>query len=252
MSRLLLALALRAAQVEAADGFELAWDAPERCPDQLAVEQRIHALLSASSVAGRGQGVRAWGHVELHDAGFRLELRLEADHRNGVRRIESRSCQELAHAAALIVSIAIDPSLAANAPDAIEAPHPEPHPEPEPVVEPPIPTPGHDDERAPQSRQSRGAADAVDPRRRRIGFGLHAGAGIDALLWRPVGASLVLGAALIGRIHRIELAARYATPSTVVPRPSLDTRVQQWSLGMSACAGPRLGARRRAHLSMCG
>lgn len=226
------------------------WEAPPECPDADGVRQRIDALLVASAVdIGDAAPMRVVGRVASTADGYALELEMTDDAATRERRIAAASCDELAHAAAVIVAIAIDPSAATVGPLApvFPPPQPQPEPQPPPVTEaPPAITP--------RAQVTMSRADRPTPATDRPAFAMVIGAGVDALLLRPAGATLVGGVALFGALYRIELLARYAAPSTppVATTRRFDTRVQSWALGIGGCLGPRIGPRERGQLSMCG
>jgi hypothetical protein len=242
---LLVAAALFTSAPATDDAVSLLWEAPAECPDRDAVVHRVHELLAASTIAPDAKDVRATARIETTPRGYALELHFEGDVRSD-RRIESSDCNELAHAAALILSIAVDPS-AAWSTDTAVVPDPSPA-APEDAIAQPGPTP------ATVLPVSSAAPQPMAERRRRPAFALRGGVGIDALVWRPVGASLVLAAAVVGREYRVELAARYATPSTISADSSDDVQVraQQWSIGLAGCGVPTFGSRRQFEVPLCG
>ena len=246
-----MAAALTVAPI-AGDGFELEWEAPPECPDASEVRRQADALAKAAGVEMPDGGLRARGTIRASATGFTLELHLEGERDQGDRRLEAKSCSELAQATALILTLAIDPDaeLDATAEDTSAATNPPVIPDVaarEPV-EAPLPTdaPAH---ATPKSSSGAGDRSEAPP----LAVGIRAGIGIDALIWRPVGASLSLGVALLGEHYRVELTGRYATPSTVASptNDALRARAQQWSLGVSACGVPTF-LRGALELPLCG
>ncbi|HWB80965.1 MAG TPA: hypothetical protein VG755_38645 [Nannocystaceae bacterium] len=229
-----MAAALTAAPA-AGDGFELEWDAPPECPDASEVRRQADALTRAAGVEMPSGRLHARGIIRATADGFTLDLHLEGERDEGNRRLEAKSCAELSQAAALILTLAINPDADVDddgVPAITNAPV-IPEVTPRDPIEAPTEAPSQ-----PAAKSSSGADDrsGAPP----IAVGFRAGVGIDALIWRPVGASLSLGVALIGPRYRVEVTGRYATPSTIAAptNGALRARAQQWSLGVSACGVP--------------
>lgn len=123
-----------------AKAVELAWEAPEGCPDRANVEQRIQKLLSGASEKSH---VTAEGIVTATKSGYRLALTTTRDGTRGERILDDKSCAALAESAALIVAMAVDPAIALTMDEPAAAP---PAPttsasEPEPPAPPPVAAP---------------------------------------------------------------------------------------------------------------
>jgi hypothetical protein len=226
----------------------LRWEAPAECPDEAEVQRRAATLLTASAVDVGVPSFEASAHVEATADGYALELRISGGDDAGVRRLAARDCSELAQATALIVAIAIDPNAGASPPQ----PEPvgrasDPPPDPPPPPPPPIVA---DDEPAPTPLDARGG-DRRD--RARVRLALRGGAGMDVALWRPIGASVLLGIGVIGRNFRVDLLGRYAAPTTAsTADDAIRASAQQWSVGVAGCWSPRFDRVPKLELPLCG
>lgn len=90
--------------------FRLSWSVPDGCPSDSEVRQELQRLLGASTASPGGR-VDATARVNAVNGGFELEIALGQDDQLRTRRLSAPRCAELGHAAALIVALAIDPSL---------------------------------------------------------------------------------------------------------------------------------------------
>lgn len=91
--------------------FELNWQAPAGCPTRAEVAREVQELIADSAGAPRVAAIEASGVVANDPGGFALILTLREAEAQRSRHIGAPSCEELAHAAALIVAIAIDPTI---------------------------------------------------------------------------------------------------------------------------------------------
>lgn len=251
MSSWVVALRLAFASPEQSP-IDLAWDAPTECPDAAELLRRTQRLLHAAGRPDAGVGLRARGIVQRNVDGFTLELTLEGSTGAATRRVVDTDCEKLTDAAALIVSIAIDPATVLRA-DLVPPPPPQ-TPPPEPI-EPHLADPAVHDVDAtdvdPPVAQTGGRASARGTPA--IALALRAGLGADAITWRPVGLSLGVGAAIVGPGFRVGLVGRYAAPSEVsaASNTAVRARVQQWSVGADACGVPTFGRKRTLELPLC-
>jgi hypothetical protein len=108
----------------------LVWDADPPCPDATVVRERVETLIGRP-LQESGEPVHAVAIVDTRDGEPRLQLRVRSETGVSDRSISAGSCDELAEVTAVMIAVAIDPSL----------PVPEPAPAPEPVPEPPPPAP---------------------------------------------------------------------------------------------------------------
>ncbi len=132
------------------DAPALTWSAPSECPSEEAVLERIDAMLARGG-SGRREAVALTMRVERVEARFVLDVTSTGD-TAGARTLDAASCADLATAAVLIASIAIDPDLTPT-PEPEPAPTPTPEPEPAPTPEPepePEPEPQPEPEPEPQ------------------------------------------------------------------------------------------------------
>jgi len=97
--------------------FDLTWVAPTGCPNPGEVAREIDELVAGSSLTPAKSTIDAQASVSSDQGGFALVLTLRDAEGFHQRRLEAPSCDELGHAAALIVALAIDPALLATHPD---------------------------------------------------------------------------------------------------------------------------------------
>ena len=83
----------------------LTWNGPPGCPTTENVQARVDALLGGEASASSVADVRASGHVERTDSGFRLLLSMGVGSSPSSRVIEARTCDELAGAAAIAIAL---------------------------------------------------------------------------------------------------------------------------------------------------
>jgi hypothetical protein len=99
------------AQAAGADPFSLEWNAPAGCPDGPAVSASVRELLRARPTAEPRSPLHARASV-VHDAGaWTLRVSTAEDDAARERVVSGADCGELADAAAVIVALAVDPSL---------------------------------------------------------------------------------------------------------------------------------------------
>jgi hypothetical protein len=129
--------------------LRLEWNAPGGCPNRVELVERIEALLGARIEDLRPEPIAAKGDVrQVGPSRFELTLETHQSEQRFARSMEAPSCAELSDAGALVLALAIDPTLAERqaraevgpgtsalpaetpgAPNAEPAP-PEPKPEP--------------------------------------------------------------------------------------------------------------------------
>jgi hypothetical protein len=97
--------------------FALTWQAPADCPEASAVTREIDELLATSSAPTPRSMILGEAAVMADKGGYTLTLSIRDHDGSHQRRLEAPNCSELAHAAALIVGLAIDPALLASHPD---------------------------------------------------------------------------------------------------------------------------------------
>jgi hypothetical protein len=91
--------------------YQLTWQAPADCPSGTEVSREIAELTAASASPRQVSPVVAHANVAKDAAGFTMTLTLRNAGLERSRHIGAPSCEELGHAAALIVALAVDPSL---------------------------------------------------------------------------------------------------------------------------------------------
>ena len=120
----------------------LDWDAPEGCPDGVALHQSLKDVLGEPLDFGRLERVR--GSIERRANDWALTLELSESGRTRTRLITARACSDLADAAALAIQLArVEPAESATTEPA-STPHtapPAPEAPPQPVDAAPAPTP---------------------------------------------------------------------------------------------------------------
>ena len=114
-----------AAQTVVAEPPTLVWDADPPCPEASVVRARVEALIGRP-LRDEGEPVHAVAVVDTRGPQPRLQLRLRSETGVSDRLITASACTELAEITAVMVAVAIDPSL----------PEPTPVPEPEPAAPP--------------------------------------------------------------------------------------------------------------------
>jgi hypothetical protein len=116
----------------------LRWSAPPECPTEAEVVRSVEQLLGASDVA-----LEADASVARRPDGFHLSLSWRKGPASATRELTGDTCSELAQAAALMIALAAEPSLAVPGDSGVGAAA-EPAPssaKPPPVAPPPPPAP---------------------------------------------------------------------------------------------------------------
>lgn len=102
--------AARAAAPGAPRSIELTWSAPSECPSQEDVETEVARLVGGVPVQQRDGSLAARASVVGGKAGgWVLTLRTELQGEQGQKVLEGRSCWEVAHAAALVLALTLNP-----------------------------------------------------------------------------------------------------------------------------------------------
>ena len=175
---------------------ELAWEAPENCPQQLEVEQQVRALVGTSS-GERMNPLRVHGAIEPLGERYRLTLFIERSATRGTRVIESDDCNSLGKAAAVVLGLLVQkertlgrelsdselngqPDRPAKPPGEAERPPPKKQ-LPPPVVQPPPkpPRPWHVLLRIPDASLDFNTLP-------RLGYGIGMGVGMSYYAWRAI------------------------------------------------------------------
>lgn len=177
--------------------LELVWDAPEGCPDASFVTARVEQILRGSRAAPTR--VTARGKIEkTEDARFQLTLSIRTDDVEETRHIVAGACPALAHAGAVLVALAIDPS---HDDTPVEA---EPPGIPGPSDEPPAagslaPLPPPEPSSRSTAEPPRAEPPAVEPR---VRLAVGAGASLVSGVLPDVGGGIGVSATLrLGRLR---------------------------------------------------
>jgi hypothetical protein len=128
------------AQSSGSELFRLSWSVPDECPSDTEVRQEVQRLLGASTASPGGR-VDATARVSAVKGGFELEIALGQDDQLRTRRLAAPHCEELGHAAALIVALAVDPSLTIGEGEKLSEVVPAPCPAPPATMNPTSPGP---------------------------------------------------------------------------------------------------------------
>jgi hypothetical protein len=96
---------------------ELQWSAPEGCPDQASFEQRVAEYIGRD-VPQTNSLSAARVEVVKRGSSFRVTLHIEQHHLVRTRVLQTMGCSEGLDAAALIVALAIDPTISVHLPAA--------------------------------------------------------------------------------------------------------------------------------------
>lgn len=227
MLRSLVALALHGGPVHAPPPLELRWSAPPGCPDEAGVRSSVRALLGRELTSVDADAIAVDGEIVRRDRGWSLRLTITSASGSRTRELPGESCQDLSGVAALLIAIAIDPTM-----ESIDAPPPaaEPTPPParEPVASPPVVAP------QPRRKPMIGGA-----------FGVHGVLGYGAL--PRIDGALGPDAALRIGAARIELAGSFWWPS---PTRARDASLRLWHVDVRGCWAPSVA--RRVELPLCG
>ena len=243
---------------------ELAWDAPDTCPDASEVVRRAEEL---AGLENGEAGLEVEAQVRPIEEGFQLRLTIRSpdEGQEHTRELEAVECGALADLTALVLALGIDPfgiAEPARAPEGPVGPRPDPTAPADPTA-PTEPTEPTELEAQPEPTLVRDAdvpppvlpPPATPPRsphagQEGVGFGLRllAGGEYGALPNGSGGARLALG--LLTRRFRVEAHGSYW-----LPRPALlaskgvglDLRLAAG--GVDGCY--RFYAGRRVELPVC-
>jgi hypothetical protein len=223
---------------EARVPLQLAWSAPESCPDQVAVVRQIEHHLGYGLDSPPGpDGVVALVAVSAQpEGGFRLHLHTTFRGEVRERAVDGDSCGAVADAAALMLAFLIDPEAAA--PEA----KPEPEPEPERAEPPPVviaPKPAGVTAPEPDAPKPEPSVAASGP-----SWFLAAAFGIDTgALPEP---TTSVGGALGIELGRLALEASFSRYSPQEQRLAGDAtrggNFELWALGARSCYSLRWAA----------
>lgn len=225
-----LALAIAVAE-PGGPGIEVIWDAPASCPDAATARAEILARVADRPAA---RELEATARVRaLDDGAWQVEVLLRSDEGTATRTLRAASCREALTATAVVVAIAVDPSLEPPpAADATTVVPPPPASEPSPgspTASEPSPTvvePSRAASREGELPSGDGAEDAAspairEPARREVGMSASVRGGLDfGALPSPAG-HVAAAVGLFGRRFEIQAGAlhRIRTDSSVEALP---------------------------------
>lgn len=203
--------------------FELTWSAPDACPPRADVIAEVTRLLG--DLKPQEAWVSANGRVRATDEGYALILEIRSGESVGERALQGESCKEVVDAAALIMAIAINPSVLERASGPAPVPDPREDPEPasdadaEPVTvpSPPLPAP------------------------RRPAFVVRAGAGAGAFLLPGPTGTVAVAVGVVGRFWRVEAEGAYWFAREVTRADDVGGRFQLGWAGVRGCGAPERG-----------
>jgi len=221
----------------AGPAVDLRWDAPAGCPSQADIAGQIAARVGDSADAP----ARVVFHVEPRDGRWHLVGEISGVADGGRRELSAATCEELAEAAVLIVTIAVDPPVVPPAPQpaAIVTPPPDPPaaivtlpPAPPAAIVTPPPAPP-----ASPPLVERAPSPSPPPPRRRLSalIGLAGGLGLGAL---PGPAGLLrLALGVRGERWSAALVQDLWLPRSrdVSTDPAYGGRFSLWSAGLRGC-----------------
>ncbi len=188
---------------------ELRWSAPaDGCPDADAVLDDAMALLGGVVPA---EPLRVTASVDER-TGFVLALGIDGVDGGAVRSLEAARCEDVGRAAALLIAMAIDPTVVSRLPDT-PAPEPEPSslevPKPQ---DPAVVTPASQPPPSPLRSEPRPPADEAPRSRRRVHASVSAGAGVGLFALPSATADLEFAFGLAVDRARVELGGSWWTP----------------------------------------
>lgn len=235
------------------EGVPLSWDAPLECPDEMALRERVHALVP--DLLDRPDAARSRVDVEVRAVPESYAATVVVRNNDGETRREfaAPNCETVTDAAALVLAVALDPvgvSIGLRESAASEATPTEPTPtepeqslvEPEPPInDEPVELPPAIDRTAVPTIQDE------QPRRLEVGVRVLGGGGYGPTNtgYATIGGTL----ALLGPRWRVELGGLWAIPRIVRVDAGVGGRFDSWAVIGRGCFAPKI---RRLELPSCG
>lgn len=222
----------------------------EPCPGA-SLEERVRPYVTADQQAQAGLAVDA--HVRRSDDGqWVLDLEIARGDDSSVRQLVAPHCETVLDAAAFVVAVAIDPSLAST--PLTEPPVPEPAtiPPPVPVDTQPRTSAANATMPTTDASTTATAPSVTPPPRKRKLFGIvRAGGGLDVGALPRVGAMLEGAVGVGGRWFRAEATGLYRLQTTqrASKDPLVGGRFSMWAFGARGCGVPQVG---RVEFPLCG
>ena len=206
------------------------------------LEERVRTYVSYEQQEKAGLAVDA--HLRRSSDGqWLLDLEIDKGGDASLRQLVAPHCETVLDAAAFVVAVAIDPSLASEG--AVEPPVPEPTvPVPTTTQTAPVgPT-------APQPPPITTSATPPPPKRRKVHAIVRAGGGIDGGALPRVGAMFEGAIGVGGKWFRVEATGMYRLQTTeyTVADPTVGAGVAMWSFGARGCGVPRY---KRVEFPLC-
>lgn len=128
-----MSLGLSVTRVAAAEAVELTYEVSPACPPERVFASQVEQRVGPPVVwSGTADGLRLQVVVATQPEGFAGTLNVNAGGSVSERRFESRSCEEVIAALALIAALVIDPNANTAALPALPVGRPPPSPPPEP------------------------------------------------------------------------------------------------------------------------
>jgi hypothetical protein len=202
------------------------------------LEARVGAIVVPERLAAAALEVHA--HLRRGDDGqWLLDLEIDKDGDASLRQLVAPQCETVLDAAAFVVAVAIDPSLAGEGEGVLVEPEPE---VPTPSVQDPPATAAASSTTPPAASTTSTPAAPPPPPRKRSLFGLaRAGGGIDGGAMPRVGAMLEGAVGVGGKWFRLEATGLYRlqTMQRAVSDPTVGGRFTFWAFGARGCGVPR-------------
>lgn len=243
LASLVLSFAVPPAPPPRPAALEIAWAAPEECPDEEALRERVLALADLDET---GEGTLfVDGAIEMRGGQYVLRLRTVLGELSDEHEFGDASCRAVVDAAALVVAVSIEPSIEPD--DAPKKPAllPVPTPPAEPVSEPresPSFAP------APQPVSSPGVR-VPQPRRTPTSFSLGVGGRAEVGSLPGVTAGPRLSAEVQWEHASVSMFGYYGAPRRTDVVRDVSGLVQMGAGGVLGCAAVHPGTLR---VPLCG
>jgi len=224
---------------------EVRSDLDPSCPDASEIQRRALDLLLDTEVQ-EDDRVEADVVVTSSDPSYELSLRLHQRGLVGHRQIRGPTCDELLSAAALIIALAIDPTVVPPSVASIDPP-PEPTPPPPTALHLEAPINAVATEPSPEvhvadQATSPTAAAEPPPESRGPSFSMRLGGGAEIGIMHPVAGHVVIGLGPSWRRALLEVTVGGAPPIEAADG-SITGRFQLWTSGVRGCPRPWTGPR---------
>jgi len=209
--------------------------------DGPSLEARVRTYVSADRQAQASLVVDA-NLRRSADGQWLLDLEIDKGGESSLRQLVAPHCETVLDAAAFVVAVAIDPSLAGTGTSPAEPPVPEPAVIPAPASEATPPQVAATGTTTDATTSSTTSAATPPPRRRRQLHGIvRAGGGLDGGALPRVGAMLEGAVGVGGKWFRLEATGLYRLQTTepAIADPRVGGRFSMWAFGGRGCGVPR-------------